>query len=43
MIELHCRRCGAAYVPARSDLLRGPGWYRLCPRCRPPVPGKGKP
>jgi hypothetical protein len=41
MIELRCRQCGVAYVPTRGDLVRGPGWYRLCPGCRPAKPANG--
>ena len=34
-IELFCRRCGARYTVSRDDLLKGPGWWRYCPRYRP--------
>jgi len=36
LIELHCRLCGAAYVPTREDLYRGPEVSHRCPACRPP-------
>jgi hypothetical protein len=37
-ILVTCRQCGQEYPPTRDDVLRGAGWYRLCPRCRPPLP-----
>jgi hypothetical protein len=36
VIELTCQACGAAFVPTREDVLKGPGWYRRCPSCRTP-------
>jgi hypothetical protein len=39
-IEFNCRDCGTAYVPSKSDLLKGPEFYRLCPECRPQEPDK---
>lgn len=40
MIELRGRRCGTSFPVTRADLVKGPGWYRLCPRCRPPATGQ---
>ncbi len=35
LVETTCTRCKAVYEVTRSDLIRGPAWWRLCPRCRP--------
>lgn len=37
---LHCARCGALFV-AERHLLLVPRRWRLCPRCRRPVPPSG--
>jgi hypothetical protein len=34
-IEIHCRRCGRAFVPSAEAIRSGPEVYRLCPECRP--------
>ena len=36
-IEIHCRKCGAAFVPAADDVRSGPSTYRYCERCRTPA------
>lgn len=37
LLELHCRRCGKAYVVDRRDLIGGA--WRFCPACRDrPIP-----
>ncbi len=37
---IRCRRCGALFVPYRFAGF--PPWWRLCPRCRGPLPpGRG--
>ncbi len=37
--SIHCRRCSALFVPDRFAGL--PHWWRLCPRCRGPLPPTG--
>ncbi len=37
--SIHCRRCGALFVP--DCFASFVGWWRLCPRCRGPVPPTG--
>jgi hypothetical protein len=36
-IELHCRRCGAEFVPAAEAIRAGAEVYRHCPGCQPPA------
>ena len=36
---VRCRRCGAVFIPDRHAVL--PRWWRLCPRCRGPLPPTG--
>ncbi len=38
--SIHCRRCGALFVPDRFAGF--PHWWRLCPRCRNPLPPTGR-
>jgi hypothetical protein len=38
---IHCRRCGALFVPDRAAILVR--LWRLCPRCRGPLPPSGVP
>jgi len=37
---IRCRRCGALFVPDRVAILIPIKW-RLCPRCRVPLPPTG--
>lgn len=37
---IRCRRCGALFVPDRVAILILIKW-RLCPRCRGPLPPTG--
>jgi hypothetical protein len=30
-----CKGCGQEYELTREDLIKGPGFYRSCPSCRP--------
>jgi hypothetical protein len=36
---VRCRRCGAMFVPQHP--IERVGWWRLCPRCRGPLPPTG--
>ncbi len=36
---IRCRRCGALFVPDRAAMLVR--CWRLCPRCRGPIPPSG--
>ena len=29
-----CKRCFSDFEPDRSDIMRGPAWWSLCPACR---------
>jgi len=35
-IHMTCRQCGQEHTPSHEDIVRGPGYYRFCPACRPP-------
>jgi hypothetical protein len=37
VVEVHCRRCGRAFVPSAEAIRSGPEVYRVCPECRPPA------
>lgn len=39
-IEMRCPSCGAEHTPSKSDLLKGPEFYRRCPTCREPEPDR---
>ena len=34
-IEIHCRRCGRAFVPSSAAIRSGPEIYRVCRERRP--------
>ena len=36
---VRCRRCGAVFILARHAVRSR--WWRLCPRCRGPLPPTG--
>ncbi len=38
---IRCRRCGALFVPDCVATLISIKWWRLCPRCRGPLPPTG--
>jgi len=38
---IRCRRCGALFVPDRAATLIPIRCWRLCPRCRGPLPPTG--